>query len=139
MLRSSGPRQALGSLKANRVFAIRLARTITLSLCLSELLLTNLFFELFLEQPQQTNFEIRFKVSVPIEMFVTWISFRGTFQSFWDLTEVSAQSWYKVRTYDLVHPTFKISLLPKRQSFGNPQFLLGGFLQLLLGKSTTSF
>ena len=47
-------------------------------------------------------------------MFVTWISFRGTFQSFLDLTEVSAQSWYKVRTNDSVNPTFKISLL---QSF----------------------
>ena len=44
-------------------------------------------------------------------MFVTWISFRGTFQSFLDLTDVSAQSWYKVRTDDLVNPTFKISLL----------------------------
>ena len=45
-----------------------------------------------------------------IEMFVMWINFRWTFQSFWDLTEVSAQSWYKVRTYDLINPTFKISL-----------------------------
>ena len=44
-------------------------------------------------------------------MFVTLISFRGTFKSFWDLTEVSAQSWYTVRTYHLVNPTFKISLL----------------------------
>ena len=44
-------------------------------------------------------------------MFVTWISFRGTFQSFLDLIDVSAQSWYKVRTDDLVNPTFKISLL----------------------------
>ena len=44
-------------------------------------------------------------------MFVTWISFRGTFQSFLDLTDVSAQSWYKVRADDLVNPTFKISLL----------------------------
>jgi len=45
-----------------------------------------------------------------VTWFVTWISFRGTFQSFWDLIEVSAQSLYKVRT-DLVTPTFKISLL----------------------------
>jgi len=44
-------------------------------------------------------------------MFVTRISFRGTLQSFCDLTEVSAQSWYKVRTYDIVNPTFKISIL----------------------------
>jgi len=43
-------------------------------------------------------------------MFVTLMSFRGTFKSFWDLTEVSAQSWYKVCTYHLVNPTFKISL-----------------------------
>jgi len=43
-------------------------------------------------------------------MFVKSINFRGTFESFWDLTEVSAQSWYKVRTYHLVNPTFKISL-----------------------------
>jgi len=55
------------------------------------------------------DFEIRF--SVLIEMFVTPISFRGTFKSFCDLTEVSEQSWYKVLTYELVHPTFKISLL----------------------------
>ena len=41
---------------------------------------------------------------------MTSISFRGTFKSFWDLTEVSAQSWYKVCTYHLVNPTFKISL-----------------------------
>jgi len=46
-----------------------------------------------------------------IEMFVTWISFRGTFQSFWDLTEVSAQSWYKVRNCDLLNHTFEISLV----------------------------
>ena len=39
------------------------------------------------------------------------ISFRVTFKSFWDLTEVSEQSWYKVLTYELVNPTFKISLL----------------------------
>ena len=57
---------------------------------------------------QQSDFEIR--LSVLIEMFVTWMSFCGTFQSFWDLTEVSAQSWYKVRTYDLVNLTFEISL-----------------------------
>jgi len=44
-------------------------------------------------------------------MFVTSISIRGTFKSFWDLTEVSEQSWYKVLTYELVNPTFKISLL----------------------------
>ena len=61
------------------------------------------------QKPYYTDFEIWF--SVLIEMFVTWISFRGTFQSFWDLSEVSAQSWYKVRTYDLVNPTFKISLI----------------------------
>ena len=57
-------------------------------------------------------FEMR--VSVRIEMFVmfvTSISFRGTLESFWDLTEVRAQSWYKVRSYELVNPTFKISLL----------------------------
>jgi len=29
----------------------------------------------------------------------------------WDLTEVRAHSWYKVRSYELVNPTFKISLL----------------------------
>ena len=39
------------------------------------------------------------------------ISFRGIFTSFWDLTEVSEQSWYKVLTYELVNPTFKISLI----------------------------
>jgi len=44
------------------------------------------------------------------EMFVTWISFGGNVQSFWDLTEVFSQSWYKVRTCDLINPTFKISL-----------------------------
>jgi len=44
-------------------------------------------------------------------MFVTWISFRGTFQSFWDFTEVSAQSRYKLRTDDLDNPTFEIRLL----------------------------
>ena len=38
------------------------------------------------------------------------LSFRGTFKSFWDLTEVSVQSWYNVRSYELVNPTFKISL-----------------------------
>ena len=43
-------------------------------------------------------------------MFVTLISLCGTFKSFGDLTEVSAQSWYKVRTYNLVNPPFKISL-----------------------------
>ena len=43
-------------------------------------------------------------------MFVTSINFRGTFESFWDLTEVSEQSWYKVLTYELVNPTFKLSL-----------------------------
>jgi len=46
-------------------------------------------------------------------MFVTWISFRGTFQSFWDLTEVNVQSWYKVCTYDLVNPFFEICLFPQ--------------------------
>jgi len=48
-------------------------------------------------------------------MFVTSISIRRTFKSFWDLTEVSEQSWYKleVLTYELVNPTFKISLIPK--------------------------
>jgi len=49
------------------------------------------------------------------EMFVTSISSRGTFKSLWDLTEVSAQSRYKVRSYELVNPTFKISLLNKSQ------------------------
>ena len=44
-------------------------------------------------------------------MFVKWISFGGTFKSFWHFTEVSEQSWYKVLTYELVNPTFKISLL----------------------------
>jgi len=33
---------------------------------------------------------------------VTLIRFRGTFELFWDLTEVSAQSWYKVRTFILL-------------------------------------
>jgi len=37
---------------------------------------------------EYTDFEIRF--SVLIEMFVTSISFRGTFKSFWDLTGKSA-------------------------------------------------
>jgi len=55
------------------------------------------------------DFEIRF--SVLIEMFVASISFRGTSGSFWDLTEVSAQSWYRVRSYHLVNPTVKISLI----------------------------
>jgi len=36
---------------------------------------------------------------------------RGTFKSFWDLLEVSTQSWCKVRFYELVNPTFIISLL----------------------------
>ena len=44
-------------------------------------------------------------------MFVTSINFRGTFKSSWDLIEVSEQSWYKVLTYELVNPTFKISPL----------------------------
>ena len=44
-------------------------------------------------------------------MFVTTIHFRGTYKSLWDLTEVSEQSWYEVLTYELVIPTFKISLL----------------------------
>ena len=44
-------------------------------------------------------------------MFVTSISFRGAVKSFWDLTEVSEQSWYKVLTYELVNPTVKTSLL----------------------------
>jgi len=43
-------------------------------------------------------------------LFVTWIKLRGTFQSFWDLTEIGVQSWYKVCTYYLVNPTFNISL-----------------------------
>ena len=47
-------------------------------------------------------------------MFVTKINFRGTFKSFWNLTEVSAQSWYKVHTYNLVNPTLKISLSKSR-------------------------
>ena len=42
-------------------------------------------------------------------MFV--ISFHGTFKSFWYLNEVREQSWHKVLTYELVNPTFKISLL----------------------------
>ena len=46
-----------------------------------------------------------------IGMFVTSICFRETFKSFWDQTEVSAQCWYKVRTYHLVDPTFIIRLL----------------------------
>jgi len=50
-------------------------------------------------------------VSVLIVIFVELISFRATFKSFWDLTEVSAPSEYKVLTYYLVDPTFKISLL----------------------------
>ena len=29
----------------------------------------------------------------------------------WDLTEVRAQSWYKVRSYELVNPAFNFSLL----------------------------
>ena len=39
----------------------------------------------------------------------------GTFESIWDLTEVSEslESWYTVLTNDLVNPTFKISLLPE--------------------------
>jgi len=41
---------------------------------------------------------------------VASINFRGTYTSFWDLTEVSKQSWYKVLTDELVNPTFKISL-----------------------------
>ena len=57
---------------------------------------------------QWTDFVIRF--SVLIEMFVTSISFGGTSKSFWDLTEVSEQSWYKVLTCELVNQTFKISL-----------------------------
>jgi len=61
--------------------------------------------------PSQKKIEIRF--SVLIEMFVASTRFRGTFKSFWDLTdsEVSEQSWYIVLTYELVNPTFKISLL----------------------------
>jgi len=55
------------------------------------------------------DFEIQF--SVLIETFVTSISIRGTFKSFWDLTEVSEQSRHKVLTYELVNPTLKISLL----------------------------
>jgi hypothetical protein len=47
---------------------------------------------------------------------MTLISFRGTFKSFWDLAEVSAQSWYKVRTYHLVKPTFNISLLQQERT-----------------------
>jgi len=48
-------------------------------------------------------------------MFVTLISFGGTFKSFWDLIEVSEQSWYKVFTYESVNPTFKISLFGQRE------------------------
>ena len=43
-------------------------------------------------------------------MFVTSTSFRGTFKSFWDLTEASEQSWYKVLTYELVHRLSKSNL-----------------------------
>jgi len=42
-------------------------------------------------------------------MFVTLISFRGTFKSFWDLSEVSEQSWYKVLTDELVNPKISLS------------------------------
>ena len=45
-----------------------------------------------------THFEIRF--SVLIEMFMTSISFRGTFQSFWDLAEVSEHTRYIVLKYN---------------------------------------
>ena len=51
-------------------------------------------------------------------MSVTLISFRGKFELFCDLTEVSAQSWYKVHTSHLlsrlsktVHPVFTIRLV----------------------------
>ena len=47
-------------------------------------------------------------------MSVTSISFRGTFKSFWDLNEVSKQSWYKMLTYEWVNPTFKMSLYRKQ-------------------------
>jgi len=49
-----GPGQFIGSCVISRVFTTRLGRTLRVSLCsgLSELLLTNLFFVLFLEQPQ---------------------------------------------------------------------------------------
>ena len=43
-------------------------------------------------------------------MFVALISFRGTFNSFWGPFEVSEQSLYKVLTYEIVNPTFKINL-----------------------------
>jgi len=33
-----------------------------------------------------------------------------------DLNEVRAQSWYKVRSYELVNPTFKISLLKEKEN-----------------------
>jgi len=62
----------------------------------------------------QTDFEIRF--SVLIEMFVT--SIRWTFKSFWDLTQVSEQSWYKMLTYEFVNPTFKISLMTRTDGHG---------------------
>ena len=68
-----------------------------------------IFFECLYLVLGQTEFKIQF--SVLIEMFVTSISIRGTFKSFWDLTEVSEQSWYKVLTYELVNPTLKVSLL----------------------------
>ena len=46
---------------------------------------------------------------------MTSISFRGTFKSFWDLTEVGEQSWYKVLSHKIVYPTFKISLLKPQE------------------------
>ena len=42
---------------------------------------------------------------------MTWISFRGTFKSFLGLTEVIEQTRNKVLTYELVNPTFKITLI----------------------------
>ena len=50
-------------------------------------------------------------------MFVTSISFRGTFKSFWDLTEVSDQCWYKVLTYELAKPYFQNQSIDRRCLF----------------------
>ena len=47
-----GPGQFLVSYTINRVHTTRLGRTLTLSLCLSEFLLTKIFFILFLEEPR---------------------------------------------------------------------------------------
>ena len=63
---------------------------------------------------------------------VNWISLRicvrsrntqPHLQSFWDLTEVSAESWYTVRTYHLVNPTFKIQSIGKKLGFSRELLL----------------